>query len=1210
MTFQLRFLCAILLLAAGAGSLVAQTPTTAEPAHYVFVFHRGKDVAEVFDGASLTRLGSPRVGFGAFRAFGLPGSNDTGAGAKFYILTPRAVRVLDGGFHEIGAIPLGLPALPGKLGAALSSDGGTLMVATVAGVYLIDTASDSVAEYLPAGFEVAGIALSPDAHRAYVVAAGAAMLRPLDLAARALLDELALPAVELESWDRSANGLRAVGLAGDAIYEVSETSTVRYTGAIEPVLRSAAEGGQWLVGRSAKPLPQQAKRRLEATNSGWVYIEEAGRIWRESLLGGPAELVQDARTSSAVRLGANADWDASPDGSAVYVANGAGELARVSTELGVPVHSVALLEAGGEVEAVTPRVEQSGTLGLETTNNLVVAGGTRFQITVKATDSGGAPQSGVPVFLSNRFPASPEADCVTAITDANGEAVIDCEMGEVAAPVGLQLTFSDTLGRSAPIVNVQAVIPTDFEGLALLSEAGVRLALDIEFQIVVQVSRARVPVANAALGLSLDPPRNGPLTCPRAAQTDTSGQATFICRTAIELEEAESVDFTVRDGQGNEVTGTVIVDPTAVAPTGLTKVSGDGSVVPQGEPVELVVSSFRDGEPRALTTLNITVVDPGEPPVLTCPVNARTNEEGIGRFTCRAGTIFGGQRTVRVQVSDFGRLLPEPFEIIVTESNFGFAQNLVFVSDEDLRIPAGRPALDAVRVRAVTNQGDPVQNATVYFFQVSPGELTIDPPFAKTNAEGIASATLTVGCNAEPVVVGVNFEPDVTLLDLQVRPEGGSFASMVKVQGDGQSGAPGQPLNAMALVAQTSDECGLPVTQQDVSWRVKPAFAATLRGTVSRSDSRGRVSTLVTLGQYGGPLEVEVGVGEIFTTFDLAVNLPATEIRAVSGSGQIVSSGQAAEQPLVAQVLGANGFGVRDVPVEWSVAEGPATITQSQAMTGAAGIAFARVRVGGAGGPPVRIQVSALGQTASFVLNSSDGPQATAAGFANGASFQTGWTPGGTGSIFGVALAEELVAASTAPFPTTLGGVTVRVNGTPVPIIFVSPGQINVQVPFELAAGEAVVEIDNNGRMLTVSGVVINAVQPGVFEISVDGQTIAAALHQDGSLIRPTSPAIPGEVVQLFFTGAGLLTPAVATNQPGPVDPLPFTVEPVAVKIGGVEQEGFGSFYAPGLISANQVNFRLGENEAAGDRTLQLDMNGVVSKDVVLPVGAAVALRE
>ena len=1208
MSFNLRLFSAFLWIAASAAALAAQPAEPAEPGHYVFVFHRDKDVAEVFDGASLTRLGTPRVGLGAFRAFGLPGSNDTGAGAKFYVLTPRAVHVLDGGFHETATISLSTAPLPGGHGAGLSSDGRTLLVATSGGLYLIETATDTVAAYLPAGFEVAGLALSNDAGRAYLAAAGTRLLRPVDLASRRLLDELALLAVELESWDRSPNGLRALGLGEDAIYEINRKGTVPYTGAIEPVLRRAAEGRQkratsYVVAAVPSPKPE---RRLTATNSGWIYIEDAGRLWRESLLGGVAEMVADARTASAVRLDKDGGWDASPAGEAVYVTNGEGELARIPADPAMPVLTAALLEAGGEVEAVTPHVEQAGTLGLVTTNNLVVAGGTRFQITVKATNAGGGAESGVPVFVSNRFPTTAPVSCFTAITAANGEGILDCTMGEITAPAPIQLTISDTRGRSAPIVNIQAVIPTDFEGLALLAGGGERIPLDVEHLIVVQVSRRRVPVEGETLSLTTVP-ASDVLTCPRNAKTDAEGKATFVCRSARELEEgAESVEFTIRGNANSALTGSVIVDPEAVAPTGLTKVQGDGQLVPQGQPVQFVVARFEDGAPVADSTLNITVLDPGTPPVMTCPTNARTNAEGIGRFTCTAGTIFGARRSVQIQVSNFGVTLAEPFTVIVTESSFGFAQSLEFVSDENLRLPVGQPVLDAIQVKAVTDAGDPVPNVTVHFFALSAGEITIDPPSARTDSEGIASATVTVGCNSSPVTVGVGFEPNETFLDLTVRPEEGSFAQITILQGDGQNGAPGQ-VNPLALVAQTSDACGQPLPQQSVTWRVKPAFAATLQNVVSRSDSRGRVSARAMGGQYGGPYEVEVGAGEIFATFNLAVNLPASELRAVSGSGQTVGSGQEAAQPLVAQALGSNGFGVSDIPVQWSVAEGPGTITQSEATTGAAGIAFARVRVGGGSGPRVRIEAKALGQTVSFLLNSTDGPQAPAAGFTNGASFQTGWTQGGTGSIFGVALADQLVGASAAPFPTSLSGVTVRINGTPAPLIFVSPGQINLQVPFDAAVGAATVEINNNGKALTVSGVQINALQPGIFERELEGGFYAAALHEDSTPISPSSPARPGEVVQLFFTGGGALNPAVPTNQPGPASPLAFTAVPVIVRVDGVEQQGAGSVYAPNYITLYQVNFRLSANAAAGNRQLQLEMQGVTSKTVTLPVGPAAA---
>ncbi|MEZ5394655.1 MAG: hypothetical protein R2724_17735 [Bryobacterales bacterium] len=362
MTSPIRLFSAVLLLAAGLASLHAQTAEPPEAAHFVFVLHANKQVAEVFDGASLAPLATPEVGFGAFRAFGLPSSNDTGAAAKFYVLAPRAVRVLDAGFRPAATIALSTPALAGRHGAALSSDGATLMVATSAGVYLIDTATDSVASYLPAGFTVAGVALSTDPQVAYLAASGQAMLRPVDLSSRALLDELALPALPLESWDRSANGLRAFGLAGDSLYELNRTGTVRYTGAIEPLLRSAAQGSGWLAGGASTSQTKASletsatpKRRIEATNSGWVYREESGRLWRESLLGGAAELVSDARTEQAVELSVQGGWDASPSGDAVYVTNDKRQLARISADPAIPVQTAALLEAGGEVEAVTPR---------------------------------------------------------------------------------------------------------------------------------------------------------------------------------------------------------------------------------------------------------------------------------------------------------------------------------------------------------------------------------------------------------------------------------------------------------------------------------------------------------------------------------------------------------------------------------------------------------------------------------------------------------------------------------------------------------------------------------------------------------------------------------------------------------------------------------------------------------------------------------------
>jgi uncharacterized protein (TIGR03437 family) len=934
------------------------------------------------------------------------------------------------------------------------------------------------------------------------------------------------------------------------------------------------------------------------------------------MLGGLSEMVSDARTGGAVLLGEEAGWDVSPAGGAVYVASSTGELARFSADLATPVRSVALREAGGQVEAVMPRVEQAGSLTLISATPLRVAGPTRFQVIVKAAGEAGGPQEDVPVFLSNAFPATPSVTCGIAITDAAGEALMECSLGEVAAARNVELTFSDNRGHSAPIFTVNALVPSEFEGLTLLSEVTQTINLDTEISISVLVTQNRIPLVEASVNLTLDPPsRDGALTCPRTAQTDANGEATFACKSVAVLEEAETVKFTAQDPAGNTVTGTVTVDPRAVVTSGLIKVEGDGAVIRQGQAIELVVRSIRDGVPRARTVINITVLDVIFPAALTCPLNDQTDDEGFARFTCRGGTLLGtGQQIVRVQVSDFGVLLAEPFEITVTSSvtgGGGSANILTLVSPDEIELPLNTKTPQAIQVRAINSStGASIPNVAVHFFVPEDADITVDPLTTLTDAAGLASAAVTVGCNVNPVDVGIGLDAVTPLINVEVSPEGGELTEMNIIQGDNQNGSPGQQLNSLALVAEARDACGKLLIKEPVTWRVKPTFAASLRALVNATSASGRVSSLVTLGNYGGPFQVEVGAGDVYATFNLTVNKSASQFMAASGSGQSVPAGQVAPQPLVAQAFSGDDLGVSGVGVQWSVIEGPATIVQSQTATTGAGIAFARVRVDGTGSPRVRVQATGLGQSVTFVLNEVGGPQATPAGFTNGGSFQTGWTPGGTGAIFGVDLADGPADAPSAPFPTSLGGVTVTVNGVPAPLIFVRSGQIGLQVPFGIAAGTATVEINNNGRILTVSGVQINAVQPGIFEIGPEGMRTAAALHQDGTLIGPTSPAIPGETVQLFFTGGGPLDPGVLTNEPGPSSPLAFTTVPVVVKVAGVVQQGSVSVYAPGLITAYQVNFPLAAGTASGNQQLLLEMQGVASKSVVLPVGpSAVAAQ-
>ena len=108
-----------------------------------------------------------------------------------------------------------------------------------------------------------------------------------------------------------------------------------------------------------------------------------------------------------------------------------------------------------------------------------------------------------------------------------------------------------------------------------------------------------------------------------------------------------------------------------------------------------------------------------------------------------------------------------------------------------------------------------------------------------------------------------------------------------------------------------------------------------------------------------------------------------------------------------------------------------------------------------------------------FLLGVSAG--GTITGAQNAASFKPVFAPGMLMSLYGTNLANSTQAAKSMPLPRNMDGVTVAVNGLPAPLWFVSPGQINVQIPYETTLGTAVVIVNNNGQ---VSGYTIEVARP------------------------------------------------------------------------------------------------------------------------------------
>ncbi len=172
--------------------------------------------------------------------------------------------------------------------------------------------------------------------------------------------------------------------------------------------------------------------------------------------------------------------------------------------------------------------------------------------------------------------------------------------------------------------------------------------------------------------------------------------------------------------------------------------------------------------------------------------------------------------------------------------------------------------------------------------------------------------------------------------------------------------------------------------------------------------------------------------------------------------------------------------------------------------------------------------------------------------------------PGQLLTLYGSNLAAEGIAPSPTSFPTTFNGVTITFDGIPAPILYTAGGQINLQVPYEIAA-ETQVTIQVSNPLVTppLSESYVLAVVPRqpsvdvaaagftapVFDLATcNGQSIAAtqplAFNADGSLNTCANPAAAGSPVTLVLNGVGSTAPSQAT---GAISAVSAAITPAAI---------------------------------------------------------------
>jgi uncharacterized protein (TIGR03437 family) len=232
-------------------------------------------------------------------------------------------------------------------------------------------------------------------------------------------------------------------------------------------------------------------------------------------------------------------------------------------------------------------------------------------------------------------------------------------------------------------------------------------------------------------------------------------------------------------------------------------------------------------------------------------------------------------------------------------------------------------------------------------------------------------------------------------------------------------------------------------------------------------------------------------------------------------------------------------------------------------------------------------------------------PYIAPTGVQNGAGStpQPGVAPGSVISIYGSDLASAVATGPNSPLAQTLSGTVVQVANRLLPLFFVSPGQINAELPADLAEGPQTLTVSAQGQPDVHASFTVVRNAPGLFQQAVNGQSLAVALHADGSAVTLDSPAGRGELLTVYGTGFGPTDPVRPVGFAVPQTPPFLLLDAASVLVGDAVLTAENAFAIPGSVAVDAVQFRLGDGApSATNAPLSVSINGQQSNTVLLPV--------
>jgi len=217
-------------------------------------------------------------------------------------------------------------------------------------------------------------------------------------------------------------------------------------------------------------------------------------------------------------------------------------------------------------------------------------------------------------------------------------------------------------------------------------------------------------------------------------------------------------------------------------------------------------------------------------------------------------------------------------------------------------------------------------------------------------------------------------------------------------------------------------------------------------------------------------------------------------------------------------------------------------------------------------------------------------------GAVSAADLKSPVAPGGLMTVLGTNLSASNMATNQVPLPTVIGGSCLTVNGAPTHLMFVSPTEVNAQMPAQASGSVALVMHTPGGVSNTFLLPVLSAA-PSVFLTTIDGVSNVPAIVRlaNGLVVTATNPVHRGDTLTIYLTGLGAVNPPVNDGDAGLVNPLSTTVITPVVQIGGQTASVLFSGLVPGMPGAYVLNVSVSGSTPQGlSVPLTITANGVI----------------